>query len=33
VKAIERGFFQEAIARSAYEQQRDIEVASRSSWE
>jgi len=26
VKAIERGFFQEAIARSAYEQQRDIEA-------
>ena len=25
VKAIERGFFQEAIARSAYEQQREIE--------
>jgi len=26
VRAIERGFFQEAIARSAYEQQRDIEA-------
>ena len=26
VKAIERGFFQEAIARSAYEQQRDVEA-------
>jgi len=26
VKAIERGFFQDAIARSAYEQQRDIEA-------
>ena len=26
VKAIERGYFQEAIARSAYEQQRDIEA-------
>jgi methylmalonyl-CoA mutase N-terminal domain/subunit len=26
VKAIERGFFQEAIARSAYEQQREIEA-------
>ncbi|PYP36481.1 MAG: methylmalonyl-CoA mutase [Gemmatimonadetes bacterium] len=26
VKAIERGFFQEAMARSAYEQQRDIEA-------
>ncbi len=26
VKAIERGFFQKAIARSAYEQQRDIEA-------
>src|SRR2546427_5687477 len=26
VTAIERGFFQEAIARSAYEQQRDIEA-------
>ena len=29
VKAIERGFFQEAIARSAYEQQRDIEAGER----
>jgi methylmalonyl-CoA mutase N-terminal domain/subunit len=29
VKAIERGFFQEAIARSAYEQQRDIEAGKR----
>jgi len=27
VKAIERGYFQEAIARSAYEQQREIEAA------
>ena len=26
VKAIERGYFQEAIARSAYEQQREIEA-------
>jgi len=26
VKAIERGFFQEAIARSAYEQQREVEA-------
>ena len=29
VKAIERGFFQEAIARSAYEQQREIEAGER----
>ena len=29
VKAIERGFLQEAIARSAYEQQRDIEAGKR----
>ncbi len=29
VKAIERGFFQEAIARSAYDQQRDIEAGKR----
>ncbi len=29
VKAIERGFFQEAIARSAYEQQREIEADKR----
>jgi methylmalonyl-CoA mutase, N-terminal domain len=29
VKAIERGFFQEAIARSAYEQQREIEEGKR----
>jgi methylmalonyl-CoA mutase N-terminal domain/subunit len=28
VKAIERGYFQEAIARSAYEQQRDIEAGT-----
>ena len=29
VKAIERGYFQEAIARSAYAQQRDIEAGQR----
>jgi methylmalonyl-CoA mutase N-terminal domain/subunit len=29
VKAIERGYFQDAIARSAYEQQRDIEAGKR----
>jgi len=29
VQAIERGYFQEAIARSAYEQQREIEAGKR----
>ena len=29
VKAIERGYFQDAIARSAYEQQRDVEAGKR----
>jgi methylmalonyl-CoA mutase N-terminal domain/subunit len=31
VQAIERGFFQEAIARSAYEQQREVEAGKRGA--